>query len=101
MHSLFSFKKIKIALQQFQTQQQFHLIYFDAFDPIAQSKLWTKIIFKKMYNMLFANGILTTYCSKGIVQRTLKEVGFIVEKLKGPRGKRDIIRAMKKPRLKT
>jgi tRNA U34 5-methylaminomethyl-2-thiouridine-forming methyltransferase MnmC len=95
VHPLFSFEKIKTTLQQFETQQQFHVIYFDAFDPVAQPQLWTEIIFKKMFNMLFDNGILVTYCSKGAVQRAMKAAGFNIEKLKGPPGKREIIRATK------
>lgn len=95
MHSLFSFEKIKTTLQQFETQQQFHVICFDAFDPVAQPELWTEAIFKKMFDMLFNNGILVTYCSKGAVQRAMKAAGFSIEKLKGPPGKREIIRAVK------
>ncbi|MEP6466277.1 MAG: MnmC family methyltransferase [Parafilimonas sp.] len=52
-------------------------------------------MFKKMFDMLCDDGIMITYCSKGIVQRTLKEVGFTVEKLKGSKGKREIVRAVK------
>jgi len=95
LHSLFSFEKIKTTLQQFESQQQFHIIYFDAFDPVAQPELWTEAIFKKMFDMLFKNGILVTYCSKGAVQRAMKAAGFSIEKLKGPPGKREITRAMK------
>ena len=40
--------------------------------------------------------ILTTYCAKGVVRRTLQEVGFVVERLAGPIGKREILRATKR-----
>jgi tRNA U34 5-methylaminomethyl-2-thiouridine-forming methyltransferase MnmC len=95
LHPLFAFKKIQITLEQFETKQQFHIIYFDAFDPVAQPELWTETAFKKMFDMLFNKGILVTYCSKGAVQRAMKAAGFSVEKLKGPPGKREIIRATK------
>jgi tRNA U34 5-methylaminomethyl-2-thiouridine-forming methyltransferase MnmC len=95
LHPLFSFEKIQADLQQFKAHQQFHLVYFDAFDPVAQPELWTEFIFKKMFDMLFENGILVTYCSKGAVQRAMKAAGFRIEKLKGPPGKREIIRAVK------
>ena len=42
------------------------------------------------------NSVLVTYCAKGQVRRDMQEVGFIVEKLKGPLGKREILRASKK-----
>ncbi|MBV9960689.1 MAG: tRNA (5-methylaminomethyl-2-thiouridine)(34)-methyltransferase MnmD [Parafilimonas sp.] len=96
IHPLFSLQKIITTLQQFITAQQFDVIYFDAFDPNAQPELWTIEIFKKMFDhMLHSNGVLTTYCSKGIVRRALQFVGFTVEKLKGPKGKREIVRAVK------
>ena len=91
----FSFIKIKEDIQAFTTTDKFDIIYFDAFDPNAQPELWTENIFKKMFSMLYANGILVTYCSKGAVQRAMKAAGFVIEKLKGPPGKREIIRATK------
>jgi tRNA U34 5-methylaminomethyl-2-thiouridine-forming methyltransferase MnmC len=95
LHALFALKKIKADLQQFETAQKFHVIFFDAFDSNTQPELWTENIFKKMFDMLYANGVLATYCSKGIVQRVMKAAGFKIEKLKGPPGKREIIRATK------
>ena len=49
----------------------------------------------KMYHLLKDEGVLVTYCAKGIVKRTLKEVGFTVENLPGPPGKREMTRAVK------
>jgi len=49
-----------------------------------------------MYLLLKLGGLLVTYCAKGEVKRILKRVGFIVESLKGPPGKREMIRAIKK-----
>ena len=49
-----------------------------------------------MYNCLKINGFLITYCSKGVVKRTMKEAGFVVEELKGPIGKRVITKAYKR-----
>lgn len=95
LHPLFSFQKIRINLHQFETSEQFHVIYFDAFDPNAQPELWIEIVFRKMFHLLHSNGILVTYSSKGSVQRAMKAAGFSIEKLKGPPGKREIIRALK------
>ena len=61
----------------------------------GQPELWTEELFAKMYDMLLPDGILTTYCSKGDVRRTLEAVGFDIEKLPGPRGKREMVRAFK------
>ena len=93
--SWFSLVKHKTSLLEFQTSKQFHVIFFDAFAPSAQPELWTAEVFAKMYDLLYPGGLLTTYCSKGEVRRTLESVGFIVEKLPGPYGKREMVRAHK------
>lgn len=74
---------------------QFNLIFFDAFGPRVQPELWTSKMFKKMYNALLQNGILVTYSAKGSVRRAMQEVGFTVERLPGPPGKREMLRATK------
>ena len=45
--------------------------------------------------MLNPGGILVTYSAKGEMKRNLKEVGFEVEPLPGPPGKREMTRAKK------
>lgn len=76
-------------------EQKYNLIYFDAFAPDVQPQLWTKDIFEKAYAALLPDGTLTTYCAKGVVRRTMQEVGFKVERLPGPPGKREMLRATK------
>ena len=75
--------------------EKFDLIYFDAFGFDAQPELWSTPIFKKMYNALKSNGVLVTYAARGVVKRSMIEVGFKVEKLEGPPGKREMFRAKK------
>jgi tRNA U34 5-methylaminomethyl-2-thiouridine-forming methyltransferase MnmC len=75
--------------------QSFGLAYFDAFSPEVQPELWTKDVFKKIYDSMITNSVLVTYCVKGNVKRALKEVGFEIEKVPGPEGKREILRAIK------
>lgn len=71
------------------------IIYFDAFAPQHQPEMWTEDVFKRMYALLKPGGILVTYCSKSIVQRAMKQAGFNIEKLPGPPGKREMLRAGK------
>lgn len=73
----------------------FDLIYFDAFGPKVQPEMWTKEAFEKIYSALKPGGILVTYCAKGEVKRTLKSLGFKVETLPGPPGKREMTRGIK------
>jgi len=73
----------------------FDLIYFDAFAPDKQPDMWTQDIFDNLYSITNANGILVTYCAKGVVRRMMQQAGFIVERLPGPPGKREMLRAVK------
>lgn len=76
-------------------KNKYHLIYFDAFAPDIQPKLWTKEIFSKAYDALYSGGVITTYCAKGMVRRVMQEVGFKMERLPGPPGKREMLRGIK------
>jgi tRNA U34 5-methylaminomethyl-2-thiouridine-forming methyltransferase MnmC len=89
----FRFKKSGSNLLNFGTSETFDLIFFDAFAPNAQPELWTKEVFEKMFSILKPGGVLVTYCSKGDVRRAMQAAGFVVEKLPGPPGKREMIRA--------
>jgi tRNA U34 5-methylaminomethyl-2-thiouridine-forming methyltransferase MnmC len=92
----FKLTKIESSFEDWQTpENQFDVIYYDAFGPPVQPELWTVEMFQKMYNGLETGGVLVTYCAKGQVKRNLKEVGFRVENLPGPPGKREITRAWK------
>jgi tRNA U34 5-methylaminomethyl-2-thiouridine-forming methyltransferase MnmC len=95
LHPLFTLYKSHISLQEFKANTPFHLIYYDAFAPAAQPELWTLQIFGQLYAMLANGGILVTYCSKGDVRRNMLAAGFEVEKLVGPPGKREMLRATK------
>ncbi len=91
----FTLKKINHDILSSEIDFRYDLVYFDAFAPDVQPELWDKPVFQKIYNQLNYDGILVTYCVKGQVRRTLKETGFKVEKLPGPPGKREMIRAVK------
>ena len=73
----------------------FDIVYFDAFGPRVQPELWTVSIFKRIHKAMRLNGILVTYSAKGSVRRALQQVGFSVERLPGPPGKREMLRAIK------
>ena len=75
--------------------EKFDLIYFDAFGYNVQPELWSTAIFQKMYDALKSEGVLVTYAARGVVKRSMIEVGFTVEKLEGPPGKREMFRAKK------
>jgi tRNA U34 5-methylaminomethyl-2-thiouridine-forming methyltransferase MnmC len=93
--SNFSLTKRKQFFDEIDDYEVFDLIYFDAFGYRVQPELWSTEIFQKMYNSLKPNGILVTYAARGVVKRSMIEVGFTVEKLAGPPGKREMFRAVK------
>ncbi len=91
----FELTKAKDLFSDFNQTDSYDLIYFDAFGPRVQPELWTEAIFEKMHRALGPKGILVTYSAKGSVRRTMQAVGFEVERLPGPPGKREMLRATK------
>jgi tRNA U34 5-methylaminomethyl-2-thiouridine-forming methyltransferase MnmC len=91
----FSLTKRKQFFEEIDDIDAFDLIYFDAFGYRVQPELWSTVVFKKMYDALKIDGILVTYAARGVVKRSMIEVGFTVEKLAGPPGKREMFRARK------
>jgi len=92
----FSLEKCQKDFFEVNQSSLFNLVYFDAFGARVQPELWTAALFEKMFRALKPNGILVTYSAKGSVRRALQEVGFVVERLPGPPGKREMLRATKK-----
>ena len=74
---------------------KFDVVYFDAFAPEKQPEMWTKEVFENILSVCNPNAALTTYCAKGVVRRTMQSAGFVVERLKGPAGKREMLRGLR------
>jgi tRNA U34 5-methylaminomethyl-2-thiouridine-forming methyltransferase MnmC len=92
----FRLTKKQCSVTDFSAKDEFNIVYFDAFAPNAQADLWTKEVFEKLHAAMTDNGILVTYCSKGDVRRDMQAAGFFIEKIPGPPGKREMLRAIKK-----
>jgi tRNA U34 5-methylaminomethyl-2-thiouridine-forming methyltransferase MnmC len=93
--SNFKLIKRKIFFSEIEDEVTHDLIYFDAFGARVQPELWTEEVFKKMFLALKPKGVLVTYSAKGSVRRAMQTVGFIVERLPGPPGKREMLRGTK------
>lgn len=91
----FFLTKRQQLFQTIEDHEQYDLIYFDAFGYRVQPELWSTEIFGRMHSALKNKGILVTYAARGVVKRSMQEVGFVVEKLAGPPGKREMFRAIK------
>ncbi len=91
----FVLTKQKKDFRDIQDQNLFNLIYFDAFGARVQPELWTEEVFSIMFKALKSGGVLVTYAAKGSVRRAMQAVGFSVERLPGPPGKREMLRGIK------
>ncbi|MBL0308336.1 MAG: tRNA (5-methylaminomethyl-2-thiouridine)(34)-methyltransferase MnmD [Bacteroidetes bacterium] len=92
----FTFTKTRCSVLEYTAPDEtFDIIYFDAFSPTTQPELWTDKMMRKMFAFTAPKGILVSYCSKVSFQKSLQSAGFRIEKIPGPPGKREMIRAHK------
>jgi len=91
----FTLHKQAIRIEDFSPSKGFDLVYWDAFAPTSQPELWTEELFATIYGWMNEGGVWVTYSAKGAVRRALQAVGFTVERLPGPPGKREMLRATK------
>jgi tRNA U34 5-methylaminomethyl-2-thiouridine-forming methyltransferase MnmC len=89
----FSFVRMEVGLEEFHSAEKFDVIYYDAFGPRVEPGLWTLERMQQCFELLNESGIFVTYCAKGEVRRNLQAAGFVVERLPGPPGKREMLRA--------
>ena len=95
----FRIKKIPADFSDFKFEDQYDVVFYDAFAPDKQPEVWSQDIFNKIFEHTNPNAILTTYCAKGHIRRMMQTAGFNVERIPGPPGKREMLRARKQPRL--
>ncbi|MDD3079596.1 MAG: tRNA (5-methylaminomethyl-2-thiouridine)(34)-methyltransferase MnmD [Paludibacter sp.] len=91
----FGLLKIKGDFTSYLHTDKYDVVYFDAFSPDKQPEMWSDIQFGKIFEACNPGAVLTTYCAKGVVRRTMQSTGFSVERLPGPPGKREMLRAIK------
>jgi tRNA U34 5-methylaminomethyl-2-thiouridine-forming methyltransferase MnmC len=105
IHPCFTFTKHRSTLADFdphfihtdsvEAEPVFDLVYFDAFGPLTEPGLWSAESFKKVVSFMKEGAVLTTYCSKSVVRKTMMGTGLKVKKIQGPYGKREMVRATK------
>lgn len=89
----FTLYKQRADFRDFHPTRFYDLVFFDAFSPDVQPHLWTEESLRPFCEALRPGGILVTYCVKGIVKQALRRLGFALERLPGPPGKREMLRA--------
>lgn len=92
----FTFTRVICPLEEYHAPHLFDLVYFDAFGPQAQPEIWSEANFKKLFDTMQPSGVLVTYSAKGAVRRAMEAAGFITQRIPGPPGKREMLRAIKK-----
>jgi len=96
IHEQFSFARMEVGLEEFSSEEKFDVIYYDAFGPRVEPGLWTLARMQQCFDLLNDGGVFVTYCAKGEVRRNLQAAGFVVERLAGPPGKREMLRGKKR-----
>ncbi|PWK79935.1 tRNA U34 5-methylaminomethyl-2-thiouridine-forming methyltransferase MnmC [Mucilaginibacter oryzae] len=82
-------------LLNFETEQRFDVVYFDAFAAIHQPEMWNEEAISHTVSFLKPGGVFVTYAITGNLKRMLKAMNFKVEKAPGAPGKREMLRAVK------
>jgi tRNA U34 5-methylaminomethyl-2-thiouridine-forming methyltransferase MnmC len=80
-------------LTSFQSNEQFDVIYFDAFASLHQPEMWSEEAIRHTVQFLKPGGVFVTYAITGNLKRMLKALGLKVEKAPGAPGKREMLRA--------
>jgi len=91
----FCFSKSESKVEEAELKTDVDVVFFDAFAPNKQAEVWDVVVLEKMHDCLTRGGVLVTYCAQGQFKRNLKAVGFEVETLKGPPGKKEMVRGLK------
>jgi len=97
IHSRFQLKKINADFLSFDwnSTPTIDLVLMDAFGPDKQPEMWEAKLLENLFQALNPGAVWVTYSSKGEVKRSLRNVGFNVERLQGPPRKKHMLRASK------
>lgn len=79
----------------FDTDKKVDVLYFDAFASIHQPDMWNVDTLSHVGSFLKPGGVFVSYAITGHLKRTMKSLGFAVEKVPGAPGKREMLRAVK------
>ena len=79
----------------FENDQQFDIIYYDAFASTNQPEMWNELAIAHTIKYLKPGGLFVTYAITGNLKRMLKALGCTIQKAPGAPGKREMLRAFK------
>lgn len=82
-------------LLDFEQDNQFDVIYYDAFAAVHQPEMWDETAVAHTIKFLKPGGVFVTYAITGNLKRSLRALNCKVEKAPGAPGKREMLRAVK------
>ncbi|MDR0546200.1 MAG: tRNA (5-methylaminomethyl-2-thiouridine)(34)-methyltransferase MnmD [Dysgonamonadaceae bacterium] len=91
----FTLQKIQTDFSAYTYPDCYDVVYYDAFAPDKQAGVWSQSLFDTIYKAMPSSGVMTTYCAKGHIRRMMQQAGFAVERIPGPPGKREMLRAVR------
>ncbi|NEU07824.1 tRNA (5-methylaminomethyl-2-thiouridine)(34)-methyltransferase MnmD [Flavihumibacter sp. R14] len=97
--SISEYCSLKVAhckLMDFSSNRKFDVIYFDAFAAVHQPEMWTHESLSHVCSFINPGGVFVTYAITGNLKRSMKALGFSIEKAPGAPGKREMLRAVKR-----
>jgi len=94
LNTKFKLQIVHCQLNNFQSTQQYDIIYFDAFAVGKQPEMWEDTAIAHTIKFLKPGGVFVTYAITGNLKRALKALDCKVEKAPGAPGKREMLRAI-------
>jgi len=82
-------------LMDFTSDKVFDIVYFDAFAAVHQPEMWSDEALAHVAQFMKPGGVFVTYAITGNLKRSMKALGFKIEKVLGAPGKREMLRATK------
>lgn len=90
----FQFKRF-VGFNIAEVNDKADVIFFDAFSPDVQPQLWEQNIFDHLFECSSKGGHIVTYCAKGEVRRRIEKAGYLVNRITGAPGKREMLQGIK------
>lgn len=82
-----------------QAEARVDAFFLDGFAPRVNPDMWSPAVFGQLRRLAAAGATAATWCSAGQVRRDLSDAGFLVDRVPGIAGKRDMTVAVLRPGL--
>lgn len=82
-----------------QAEARVDAFFLDGFAPRVNPDMWSPAVFGQLRRLAVRGATAATWCSAGQVRRDLRDAGFLVDRVPGIAGKRDVTVAVLRPGL--